>query len=97
MLRELFWDCAFDDLRWESHRDYVIGRVLACGGWQAIQWLRARVMSEELKGWLLRHDGRGLSARQLRFWEVILDLPHDLVTRWLAAPERQVWEKRIGR
>ena len=39
-------------------------------------------------------SGAGLSARQLRFWELILELPHREVNAWLAEPARRIWEAR---
>jgi hypothetical protein len=42
VLRPLFWDHRFDDLRWPAHRDLVIGRILQAGGTDAIAWLGVR-------------------------------------------------------
>ena len=42
-LRPLFWDHRIEDLRWPTHRDLVIGRVLQSGGTDAIAWLRSAV------------------------------------------------------
>ena len=58
------------------------------------QWLRRRVSKTSLQDWLKRRRGAGLSSRQLRFWELILDLPHRLVNTWLDDPGRQAWEQR---
>jgi hypothetical protein len=93
-LRPLFWDHDFATLRWETDRDLVIGRVLASGTWNAVRWLRARLPNPELRAWLQQRQGAGLSNRQLRFWELILELPHREVNGWLANPARQVWEGR---
>jgi len=38
--------------------------------------------------------GAGLTARQLRFWQIILDLPRRQVDGWLAAPGRKIWDQR---
>lgn len=95
-LRPLFWDHAFDELDWASHRDFVIGRVLIHGSWSAVQWLRGRVGNDALRHWILHREGRGLSPQQLRFWELILKLPKQEVDRWLA--ERGPgWEDRVAR
>jgi hypothetical protein len=49
---------------------------------------------EELRQWLQRRRGAGLSSRHLRFWELILELPRREVNAWLAQPGRQAWEGR---
>lgn len=94
LLRPLLWDYDFEALAWENDRDLIIARVLTSGGWEAITWLRSHVGDRALREWIERHQGRGLSPRQLRFWELILELPHRQVNRWLAAEGRKIWEKR---
>ncbi len=72
LLRPLFWEYDFNPLTWEDDRDLIIARVLAAGSWEAITWLRAQLGDQAWRAWLQHHCGRGLSPRQLRFWEVIL-------------------------
>jgi hypothetical protein len=96
LLRELFWDYDFEALTWENDRNLIIARVLAAGSWDAITWLRARAGDRALREWIERHQGQGLSPQQLRFWELILGLPHRQVNAWLAAEGRKIWEKRVG-
>ena len=97
MLRPLFWDCEFDELDWEVHRDFVIRRVLASGTWDAVCWLRRELGDPALREWITRHRGRSLSPQQLRYWELVLELPPGLVDRWLQSEESRVWEGRIRR
>ncbi len=94
MLRPLFWDYDFEVLTWENDRDLILARVLASGGWDAVTWLRSQVGDRVLREWIERRQGRGLSPRQLRFWELILRLTHRQVNAWLAVEERKIWEKR---
>ncbi len=95
-LRAFWGDYNFRRLRWEEDRDLIIGRILSQGDWQALQWLRLRVDSASLKNWFLTRRGAGLGARQLRFWELILGLPHREVNEWLKDKTRMVWERRAG-
>lgn len=95
LLRPLFWDCDFDRLRWDEHRDFIAGRILISGTWDTVQWLRLRVGEAGVRTWILDHRGRGLSPQQLRFWELILDLPTTEVDRWLAARESDPWHRRL--
>ncbi len=94
MLRALFWDCDFEALTWENDRDLITARVLASGGWDAVTWLRSCLGDCALRDWIERRQGRGLSPQQLRFWELILGMPHRQVNVWLAAEGRKIWEKR---
>jgi hypothetical protein len=81
-------------LTWEADTDQIVGRILAAGDWEALRWLLRRLPRPALRDWLERRRGAGLSARQLRFWEVVLRLPRRQVDSWLADPARQVWEGR---
>ena len=89
-LRPLFWDHDFRRLTWDHDRDLVIGRVLGVGDWQAVCWLR----DPDLRAWLERHEGGSLSPRQLRFWELVLQLPRRRVNGWLRETTRATWDRR---
>lgn len=93
-LRPYFWEYDFRVLSWEAHSYFVTGRILEEGGWRAICWLRNRLGDDGLRGHLYRRQGRGLSRRQLRYWEVILELPKRDVDAWLSLPGRQIWDNR---
>lgn len=67
----------------DEHRDFIIRRLLQRGSWDSIQWLRRQIGDPALRAWIIAHAVRGLEARQLRFWEVVLDLPHEQVDRWV--------------
>lgn len=95
-VRRLFWEYGSSQLTWKQDRDLIIARVLAVGDWEAVQWVRRRLGDVALRAWLLERRGAGLSPRQLRFWELILNLPHRHVDAWLADPGRQAWDGRHG-
>ncbi len=95
MLRPLFWDQDFIDLDWEGDRDFIVRRILQSGDWSAICWLRASWGDEALRLWLLAHSSSQLNPRQLRFWELILDLPGQDVDRWIAQVKNSPWESRV--
>lgn len=83
LLRPLFWDYDWGQLAWPEHRDFVIGRVLRSGGDDAIAWLHGAVDDADLVRWLRERRGRGLDLRQMRYWQVILDLPEAEVDLWI--------------
>lgn len=93
-LRPLFWEYDFDLLSWQEDRDLVFERVLADGPWEEVRWLWRRVGDEALRQWLRARRGRPLSRRQLRFWQLMLDLPAAEVDGWLAARDPDPWERR---
>jgi len=94
LLRPLFWDHRIEELRWPTHRDLVIGRVLQSGGTDAIAWLRSEVPDLDLAAWIRSRDGHGLDARQLRFWQVVLKLPDADVDVWVARARGSAWGAR---
>ena len=96
-LRDLFWDCRFEDLRLPGNWPYVIGRVLASGTWAQIEWLRKRVGDQDLRQWILAGEGCLLDPPQLRFWELILDLPSRKVDCWLDCRSNNGWDDRISK
>lgn len=93
-LSDLFWDYDVSTLDWDEHREFICRRVLSHGTWDQIQWLRTEVGDEALRHLITDTEGRDLSPRQLRFWELILDLPTDQVDRWLDESGRKIWDER---
>ncbi len=94
-VKALFWDTSTRSLRWDRDREQIMGRILASGPWNTVQWLRRRAGDEGIREWIERHEGRGLSPQQLRFWQLILDIPARRVNRWLKSEGRQVWDRRL--
>ena len=79
-----------------THRHFLIGRVLAEGDWEALRWLRREAGDGALRAWMRATRARRLSRRQIRFWQLLLDLPDTEVESWLADPVREVWDRRSG-
>jgi hypothetical protein len=93
-VKKLFWDLDPRSLRWDRDQEMIVGRVLASGPWETVQWLRSTAGNDAIRGWIERHEGRGLSPRQLRFWQLVLDIPRSRVDEWLKNERRQVWDHR---
>ena len=74
----------------------MIGRVLQAGGTDAIAWLRKTLPDIELANWIRQRGGRGLDARQLRFWQIALNLPSTDVDGWVKQAREGAWEMRTG-
>ena len=94
-LRPLFWDADFAALSWERDRDFIAVRILAAGEWTAVQWLRRELGDDGIRALIERRGGRGLSPQQLRFWEIVLDLPHEQVTPWVGRAKEGTWAQRV--
>lgn len=95
-VRVLLWDCEAAELSWERHGDFLAERVLSRGDWDAICWLRQRAGNQRLRELISHSRGRFLTRRQLRFWELVLDLPAAEVDTWLSTPGRVIWDRRAG-
>jgi hypothetical protein len=94
-LKPLFWEYHFGRLNWRKDKHLVTAKVLARGNWRSIQWLRRKWGDEALRDWIIEGHGRGLSRQQVRFWELIYDIPGKQVTAWLADPARKAWDGRL--
>ena len=95
-IRALFWDCDARAISWCEDREFIISRVLSAGDWQTVRWLRRRIGDQAIGEWIAGRQGRGLSPERLRYWEIALDLPHRVVSAWLADPARAVWDRRAA-
>lgn len=93
-VQSLFWEYDQADLCWEDDRDLIIRRVLSQGNHHAIRWLRRHVGDVQLREWLLQRSGDQLSPKQLRFWELILDLPSEQVDAWVDTWRHGIWHSR---
>jgi hypothetical protein len=93
-VKKLFWDVEPASLRLGRDQDLVISRVLSSGPWDTVKWLRSSLGDDAVRNWIEKHEGRGLSARQLRYWQLVLELPTRRVNAWLRNERRGVWDRR---
>jgi hypothetical protein len=93
----LLHDCDPTTVRWEEHRGFLVDRILGEGDWETIRWLRRTAGDAVIREWILETKGRRLEPRQLRLWQLLLDLPEEEVTAWLRDPRRAVWDGRSAR
>jgi hypothetical protein len=71
---QYFWEVKADDVDLDQSPEYVIGRVLEHGNFEAVRRVRQYYGDERLKAFLLSTNGRVLSKRIMRFWQVVLNL-----------------------
>lgn len=94
LLKSFFWDHHFGKLTWQADRELIIRRVLEDGSWDAVRWLRKKMGEDALRSWILDHEGRGLSSRQIRFWELTLNLPRRRTNQWVRRAQENPWAGR---
>lgn len=96
-LKDLFWDHDLERLSWERSRHTIVFRLLEKGGMQAVHWLRRRLSDEEIRDFIVRRRGRGISPRRLRFWSLLVDIPRPDVDEWVETARRNPWHNRTHR
>lgn len=96
-LHRYFWEYGSDQLTLDSSRYTILKRLLEAGGWDAVNWLRANVDDDELRGFIVRRQGRGINPKRLRFWGLVLGLPRSQVDQWIAAQGSNPWARRTPR
>ena len=89
---DVLWDVD-PDAAWKDHPDFVVERVLSRGTWDAIGWIRSSFGDPRIRDVIRASRGRLLTRRQLRFWQLVLDLSGDEVDRWMAMPGRETFDR----
>jgi len=95
-VRSLLHDVDVEQVDPLRDRDFLVERALTDGSWEAILWARKLVGDSGIRELIRRTRGRRLSSRQLRFWQVVLDLSEEEVSAWISNPARAIWEQRTG-
>lgn len=93
-VQSLFWEYDVSDLDWDEDQDLIVRRILVEGTWDTIVGLRDQLGDATLRRWIESRSGDALSPRQLRFWELILDLPSDRVDEWVDTRCASIWANR---
>ena len=93
-VRGVFCDVDPMSLSWETHCDFIIRRILSAGSQEMLYWLQRGLGDDGLSDWLLAHQGGGLAPRQLRFWQLILDLPESEVDRLVKDVRQSIWGEK---
>ena len=94
-LHELFWEYDISEIDWTEHQDFISRRILSHGRWEQLLWLREQVGDPQIRRIIKETRGRDLSPRQLRFWQLVPDIPAAQVDGRLLDASRQVWDRRV--
>lgn len=95
-LRRYFWEYGTSRLTLEENRCTIVRRLLDAGGWDAVSWLLREIGDDELRTLIMRREGRGLTAKRLRFWALVLGLPTEDVSGWIDSQKRNPWSRRTA-
>lgn len=95
LLGRYFWDYAPGRLTWPESRHTIIGRLLEKGGLDAVRWLRRHVGDQQIREFISARRGRGIDPKRLRYWELILGLPEEQVSAWIATALQNPWYQRV--
>jgi len=60
-----------------------------------LRWLRTKLGDEQLRDWIISHNARGLSPRQIRYWALILNIDDQLADQWVKEALNSIWERRL--
>src|SRR5260221_1060650 len=91
ILRPLFWQYRFDDLKLDEHQELVLLHVVTNGGPSHIAWLRRRIGDGAIRAWIRGRKARGLMVDQVARW-----VRPETVRRWRRAdPNSATWEARL--
>ncbi|MCI0432756.1 MAG: hypothetical protein L0271_03785 [Gemmatimonadetes bacterium] len=93
-LHAYFQDLDPSTLTVEAGRQTILRRLLERGGWDATVWLRREVGDTGIRRFLIATDGRGISPKRLRFWQLLLSIPDELVDPWIARYRASPWGQR---
>ncbi|MBN2000531.1 hypothetical protein JW935_23485 [candidate division KSB1 bacterium] len=69
-----FWDCDFFSLDLQKHRNFVLGRLLQYGGFQAMKWIRNHYNIQEVNQYLKMRGNKELDKRSYTFWKKCLKI-----------------------
>jgi hypothetical protein len=90
LVRPLFWSYRFDELRLPDSEDLVMLHVLTYGGTDQRNWLRQRFGDACIRRWIVNHQGKGLTEKQMLPW-----VSQKTARRWQSAnPGALIWENR---
>lgn len=72
--KSLFWECNIAQLDINTHRKYIIERILEYGDTQPVKWMFETYPLQEITEVLKK--SRALSRKSSNFWRLVLQETH---------------------
>ncbi len=76
-LRPFFWEVNPDSFDPHEYGEYVIGRLLEQGTDEAVTWMKATFLEDEIKK-VIREDHR-LSPKSATYWALVYEIPTEQI------------------
>ncbi len=95
VVAKYFWDVDFHSIELEQHKNFIIRRILQAGDLESLRWLRTKFGDDILRDWIVSHNARGLSPRQIRYWALILEIDSHLADQWVTEASNSIWGRRL--
>jgi len=90
LMRSLFWEYPFDQVRLPDHRSEVLLKALEYGNAEQLAWVRRRIGDARIRKWIIARKGRGLTPDQMAPWVSLRT-----AQRWISAdPIARIWAER---
>ncbi len=90
LVRNLFRDYHFEDLRLAEDLTIVMAQVLGNGSKAQVAWLVRRLGDDAIRAWIISRQGRGLSVEQMAPW-----VSRRTALKWQDAdPSSFIWQNR---
>jgi hypothetical protein len=70
-VRRLLWDVELAAIDVQRDRDFIAERVMARGGWEAMQWLRRTYPTTFLASVVSGPAGKRLPPRERAYWALV--------------------------
>ena len=67
--KKYFWDCDFQKLDWDLHKDFILNRFLTYGDLSVIKFILDNIPLDELENYLSNHGKDSLSKTNFIFWK----------------------------
>jgi hypothetical protein len=90
-LRDLFWEFDVQELRVATAKTTIFLKVLTRGRKKHRVWLAQRFGREQVKDWIVRRQGRGITTATMREWGVSAD---EIRRMRQANPALDMWNRR---
>ena len=74
-IKRLFWDVNKDAVDMQSHRPYVIRRIMDYGDIGDVKWMLATYTAQEIME--VAKKSRGLSRKSAYFWSTYFNIPKE--------------------
>ena len=76
----LFWDTEPSVLDAQTHREFILQRLLEYGGIAAVRWAERRYGLDGIREYILTRGNQMLTAKTRSFWRAVLNLTEDTCT-----------------